>query len=130
MATGTLKWFSEEKRHGFIVPDDGVTDLFVHRSALRPGQRSLREGARVRFELCQGRKGTEAANVVELEQARCRAGAQSLPRGKPLTALREWGLFAAEPNFRLWVPKIRFRREIAHGEGGQARAHRLPASRC
>ena len=63
MATGTVKWFNEEKRYGFITPDDGGQDLFVHQTGLFDGQRSLPEGAKVDFESEDGPKGPKAIEV-------------------------------------------------------------------
>ena len=64
MATGTVKWFSDEKGYGFITPDDGGKDLFVHHSAIAGnGYRSLAEGAKVSYETQQGPKGPSATNV-------------------------------------------------------------------
>jgi len=64
MATGVVKWFSDEKGFGFITPDDGAKDLFVHHSSIQAdGYRSLAEGARVEYESEQGDKGPKAINV-------------------------------------------------------------------
>ena len=64
MATGTVKWFNNEKGYGFISPDDGSKDLFVHFSNIAgQGYKSLNEGDRVEFEAREGQKGPEATNV-------------------------------------------------------------------
>jgi cold shock protein len=64
MAAGTVKWFSDEKGFGFIAPDDGSEDVFVHQSAIRTdGFRSLNEGAKVMYEAEAGDKGPRATNV-------------------------------------------------------------------
>src|SRR5215468_9906356 len=64
MATGTVKWFNADKGYGFITPDEGDKDLFVHFSAIQgSGYRSLAEGAKVEYEEQQGEKGPEARNV-------------------------------------------------------------------
>ena len=67
MANGTVKWFSDEKGYGFITPDDGGKDLFVHHSAIAgSGFKTLAEGAKVSYETEQGPKGPSAANVMVL----------------------------------------------------------------
>ncbi len=64
MARGTVKWFNPEKGYGFITPDEGGKDLFVHHSAIQAeGFRSLNEGEKVEFEVTQGQKGPQAVNV-------------------------------------------------------------------
>jgi CspA family cold shock protein len=64
MATGTVKWFSDQKGYGFIRPDDAGKDLFVHQTAIAGnGFRSLAEGANVSYGVEQGPKGPAAANV-------------------------------------------------------------------
>ncbi len=65
MATGTVKWFSDEKGFGFIAPSDGTKDVFVHHSAVQGGGfKSLAEGQSVSYEVEQGPKGPSAAKVV------------------------------------------------------------------
>jgi len=64
MATGTVKWFSDDNGYGFITPDDGGKDLFVHHSAIAGnGFESLAEGAKVSYDTEQGPEGPAAANV-------------------------------------------------------------------
>jgi len=61
---GTVKWFSEQKGYGFITPDDGSKDLFVHYSNIETeGFKTLRDGQQVEYEPPEGRKGLEATNV-------------------------------------------------------------------
>ena len=67
MATGTVKWFSDQKGYGFITPDEGE-DLFVHHSGIGgSGYKSLSEGAKVEYTPEQGAKGMQAANVVPVQ---------------------------------------------------------------
>jgi CspA family cold shock protein len=64
MATGTVKWFSPEKGYGFITPDDGSADVFVHFSAIAgEGYKNLEEGQKVEYEVTQGQKGPQASSV-------------------------------------------------------------------
>lgn len=65
MSTGTVKWFNDAKGFGFIAPEEGGQDVFVHYSAIASnGFRSLQEGQRVTFEVVQGPKGSQASQVV------------------------------------------------------------------
>ena len=64
MATGVVKWFSDEKGYGFITPDGGGKDLFVHHTGIEgAGFKSLNEGDKVEFEATEGQKGPQATNV-------------------------------------------------------------------
>ena len=64
MATGTVKWFNDAKGFGFITPDNGSKDVFVHHTAIAAqGFRTLSEGQDVEFEIVQGQKGPAAQNV-------------------------------------------------------------------
>ncbi len=77
MATGTVKWFNDDKGFGFITPDDGGEDLFVHHTGIAGGGfKSLEEGERVTYEVTQGRRGPQAGNVR-------RASASSAGRPDP-----------------------------------------------
>lgn len=66
MSTGKVKWFNESKGYGFIEPDGGGRDVFVHYSAIQgEGYKTLSEGQQVEFEITQGEKGPQAANVMK-----------------------------------------------------------------
>jgi CspA family cold shock protein len=65
MATGTVKWFNDAKGYGFITPEDGGKDLFVHHTNIAgDGFKTLAENAKVEFEAREGTKGPEATNVT------------------------------------------------------------------
>ncbi len=67
MPTGTVKWFNSQKRYGFIEPDDGTRDVFVHVSAVeQAGLTGLEEGQKLQFELAEGRDGKMSATALEL----------------------------------------------------------------
>ncbi len=66
MSTGKVKWFNESKGYGFIEPDGGGRDVFVHYSAIQgEGYKTLSEGQFVEFEVIQGEKGPQASNVMK-----------------------------------------------------------------
>ncbi len=66
MATGTVKWFNEQKGFGFIQPDDGSKDVFVHISAVeRSGLGTLKEGQKVQFDLAKGKDGKTSADNLK-----------------------------------------------------------------
>jgi CspA family cold shock protein len=65
--TGTVKWFNDAKGFGFVAPEDGSKDCFVHHSEISgDGFKTLQEGERVEFDVTQGQKGPAAENVVRL----------------------------------------------------------------
>ena len=67
MAQGTVKWFIDDKGYGFIAPDEGGNDLFVHHSGIAGnGFNSLEEGNKVSYEATQGQKGMQATNVSKV----------------------------------------------------------------
>jgi CspA family cold shock protein len=67
MATGTVKWFNADKGFGFIAPDDGSEDVFAHYSAIQSsGYKTLNENQKVEFDVEQGQKGLQAANIRPL----------------------------------------------------------------
>ena len=75
MAEGTVKWFNADKGYGFIAPDDGTADVFVHHSAIQAdGFRSLQENQRVTYTAGRGQKGPQAEGVRPLKRPVGRAG--------------------------------------------------------
>ena len=70
MAVGVVKWFSESRGYGFITPDGGEKDVFVHFNSIKgSGRQTLEEGQRVEFEITQGPKGPQAGNVTPIAES-------------------------------------------------------------
>lgn len=72
MATGTVKWFNSRKGFGFITPDDGTNDVFIHYTGINGDQyefKSVNEGDKVEYDVVEGLKGLEARNVNVTEKA-------------------------------------------------------------
>jgi CspA family cold shock protein len=115
MPTGSVKWFNAEKGFGFIKPDDGSKDLFVHFSAIRgSGFRSLTDGARVEFEVGEGPKGPQANDVRLADGAEAVA---SVPDVRPPRRHDE----RPSPNFSSPPPSGFGDRSSRKGEQGRSR---------
>ena len=81
MPQGTVKWFNEEKGYGFISPDDGSGDLFVHYTAIAGrGFKSLEEGEKATYEVVRGRRGMQAENVSKAPTTSSRSSGRSFER--------------------------------------------------
>ncbi len=88
MATGLVKWFNDAKGFGFITPDGGGNDIFIHFSAITmDGYKTLKQSSRVTFDLLEGPKGSSAQNIQALDQP-ARALEQALPSRKRESRVR------------------------------------------
>ncbi len=70
MSTGVVKWFNNAKGYGFVTPDEGTNDIFVHFSSINgmDGYKSLKEGQKVEFEITEGPKGLHASNIQQISE--------------------------------------------------------------
>jgi len=92
MPTGTVKWFNDDKGYGFVSPDDGSKDVFVHHSAIGgEGFKSLAEGAKVEYEVEQGPKGPQASSVsVPLSASGLQRKPWSYSTDAPVARISRW----------------------------------------
>ena len=91
MLTGTVKWFNDAKGFGFIAPENGTEDVFVHYSAITSeGFRTLKEGQKVSFEVVQGPKGQLAQNISPLDETLQEPALNHLPVAQPHPAEAGW----------------------------------------
>lgn len=89
MATGIVKWFNDSKGFGFITPDAGGVDVFIHFSAIAmEGYKTLKQGARVSFDLTDGPKGSHAQNIVQTAAPEPIQGQQDTPQRKRESRVR------------------------------------------
>src|SRR5215211_5345529 len=115
MATGTVKWFSDDKGFGFITPDEGDRDLFVHHTGIQmEGYRSLAEGLRVTYEEEQGDKGPKAVNVQKLER---RSGEHVLPTSSQVSRMIRMMMMRIVP-IPIYMARVVPRSMIGHAPVG------------
>ena len=119
MATGTVKWFNDDKGYGFITQDDGGKDVFVHHSAISgAGFKSLAEGARVEYQLEEGPKGPQARDVSVVAPGGSQRGAKLLRGAPSLRRLRA----LTRPDVEHDLPKPKRRSERRRFARGLVRA--------
>src|SRR3954462_14469677 len=107
MATGTVKWFNDDKGFGFITPDEAGKDLFVHHTGIDgAGFKALAEGAKVEYDAEAGDKGPKAVHVrpvsPKLLRARAERPARSSPRSSRISWRRSWTSGCSRPSLLSW----------------------------